>query len=70
MKFYFYQSNYKSFTMVKSRLFYFLESTDYAEIDIQVYYWDKIFNTYTTCPSVVKCYILKLKMHTTICPCI
>lgn len=27
--------------MAKSKLFYFLENTDYAEIDIQVYYWDK-----------------------------
>lgn len=27
--------------MVKSKLKYFLENTDYAEIDIQVYYQDK-----------------------------
>lgn len=27
--------------MVQSKLFYFLENTDHAEIDIQVYYWDK-----------------------------
>lgn len=27
--------------MVKSKLFYFLKNTDYAEIDIQVYYQDK-----------------------------
>lgn len=41
INFYICQSNYKSFLLWLNQNFYFLENTDYAEIDIQVYYWNK-----------------------------